>query len=379
MPSLDDCVNEKIAERKAKNEARTLSVTDRRDFPFVIRNGKRLISFACNDYLGLSNHPEVIAAARDAAARYGAGAGASRLIGGNHPLYAELEHALAAWKGMQAALVFGSGYMANLGIISALVEEGDLILADKLAHACMIDGARLSGAKLLRFAHNDPNHAADLLEKHRGTYRNCLMLTESVFSMDGDLGAIEELSALANRHDAWLLVDDAHGLGLLNEGKGGSNSKGIELSMGTLSKALGSYGGYVCASRAVIDYLISASRPQIFTTGLPPAAIGAALASLAVIRREPERGEMALARARQFTDTLGMRSADSAIIPVMVGEAAKALEASRALEEQGIWAPAIRPPTVPPGTARLRFSFSAVHTEDQVQQAAMLAKTIIQK
>lgn len=376
MMSLQACVNEKIAERKAKNEFRTLRTVDRGAFPLVERDGKRLISFACNDYLGLSTHPEVIAAAQAAAARYGAGAGASRLITGSHPPYAALEGALAEWKGTEAALVFGSGYLANLGVITALMEEGDLILADKLAHACMIDGARLSGAKLLRFAHNDPNHAESLLQKHRGAHRRCLILTEGVFSMDGDLAPLADLSALAARYDGWLMTDDAHALGVLNGGRGSGAGVPVDLRMGTLSKALGGYGGYVCASRAVIDCLTTTARPQIFTTGLPPTVAAAALQALMIVKREPERPAAVLTRARQFTDALGLPPAESAIVPLMMGDADAALAAATRFEAEGMLVPAIRPPTVPPGTARLRFSFSAAHTPSQVAAAAQLAQRL---
>lgn len=316
-----------------------------------------MISFASNDYLGLSTHPEVVAAL----AQESAGAGASRLVAGNHAHYAPLEAQLAAMKGQEAALVFGSGYLANLGAITALMGEGDLILADKLAHACIIDGAQLSGATLKRFRHNDVAHAQQLLEAHRGQHRNLLLVTEQVFSMDGDRAPLPELAALAKDHAGWLMVDDAHGLFE-------RPPVAADLWMGTLSKAAGSYGGYVAAPRATIDYLASAARSFIFSTGLPPSICAAATAALGVIAREPERAARALAHARRVTDALELPEAQSAIVPVILGSSEAALAASAALHAQGMLVPAIRPPTVPPNTARLRLTFTAAHTDDEVAQ-----------
>ena len=329
-----------------------------------------LVSFASNDYLGLSRHPEVMAAGQAALAGFGAGAGASRLVTGNHALYAPLEAQLANMKGQEAALVFGSGYLANLGTITALMGEGDLILADKLAHACILDGARLSGATLKRFRHNDLAHAEALLAE-RGHYNNLLIVTEHIFSMDGDRAPLAELQALARRHDGWLMVDDAHGL---------FEPPPItaDIWMGTLSKSAGSYGGYVTAARTVIDCLLATSRPFVFSTGLPPAVCASALAALQIAEREPARRDRPLQLAKRVTDALGLQPAESAILPIILGDSGKALEAAARLRARGLQIVAIRPPTVPPNTARLRITFTAAHTDNEVTQliAALKAEGI---
>src|ERR1700680_2285463 len=254
MSSLDDFATAKLAGLEGQHLRRALVTTARRDV-VVERDGRRLVSFSCNDYLGLSNHPALAEAARAAIAQYGVGAGASRLVTGNHPLYDELESRLARLKGTEAACVFGSGYLANIGIIPALAGSGDLILVDELSHACIHAGAKLSGATVQRYRHGDVAHAEALLAEHRGRHAHALIATDGVFSMDGDLAPLEELSAVAKRHDAWLLADDAHGLGVVGQGRGSSFANGgadVPLQMGTLSKAVGVYGGYLCASRAVI-------------------------------------------------------------------------------------------------------------------------------
>ncbi|MGG3814130.1 aminotransferase class I/II-fold pyridoxal phosphate-dependent enzyme, partial [Methylorubrum rhodesianum] len=299
-----------------------------------------------------------------ALARYGAGAGASRLVTGNAPPLAALEARLARHKGKEAALVFGSGYLANLGIAPALVGAGDLILIDDLGHSCLFAGAKMSGAQVVRFAHNDVGQLRAALAAHRGAARRTLILTERVFSMDGDRAPLPEILSLAENYDAWTLVDDAHGLGVVEPGLR------APLEMGTLSKTLGSYGGYLCASRPVIDLLTSRARSLVYTTGLPPASAAAALRALEIVEAEPERAARPLALARRFTARLGLPEAESPIVPVLVGEAEAALAVSAALETRGFLVVAIRPPTVAPGTARLRVAFSAVHDEGQVDALA---------
>jgi 8-amino-7-oxononanoate synthase len=326
------------------------------------------VSFASNDYFGLSKHPEVIAAAQAALVQYGAGAGASRLVTGNHPLYAPLEKKLAQLKKKEAALVFGSGYLANIGVITALMGKGDLILADKLAHACIIDGAQLSGAKLMRFKHNDAEHAIALLQEHRSSYENVLIITESVFSMDGDKAPLTALSKLARRHDAWLMVDDAHGLG---EEAGTT----VDIWTGTLSKAAGSYGGYAAGKQSLVDYLATSARSFIFSTGLPPATCASALKALEIAEREPQRRARPLLLARRVTNALGLVPAQSAIVPVIFGSSEAALAASARLEKLGILAIAIRPPTVPANSARLRLTFNSEHTDEQVDALIAALKT----
>jgi 8-amino-7-oxononanoate synthase len=364
----------KLASLEARSLRRTLTPTRRLDGLWVERDGRRLLSFSCNDYLNLSHHPAVKAAAMAAVETHGVGAGASRLVTGDTPLFAELEARLAALKGAEAACVFGSGYLANTGIIPTLMREGDLILVDELAHACIWSGAQLSGAAVVSFRHNDIADLAARLAAGRSGAARCLIATDGVFSMDGDLAPLDRISALAQAHDAWLLVDDAHGLGVVGEAGRGSAAlfpgARIDLAMGTLSKAIGGYGAYVCASRPVIDLLKTRARTLVYTTGLPPANLAAALAALDVIAAEPERVAAPLARARRLTRALNLPEAQSAVVPIIMGETRRALDAARALEAKGFLAVAIRPPTVPAGTARLRLAFTAAHTDDQVDRLA---------
>ncbi len=334
------------------------------------RGDAELVSFSCNDYLGLSHHPAVVAASIEATQRYGAGAGSSRLVNGNHPLYAELEAKLAALKGTEDAVVFGSGYLTNIGVIPALVGRADLILLDELCHSCLLAGAELSRARILAFRHNDLEHADSLLGTQRREHRHCLLVTDGIFSMEGDLAPLADLAALGARHDAWLLTDDAHGLGVVGGGRGstfaGSSPVAVPLQMGTLSKAAGSYGGYLCASRAVVDLVRNRARSLIYSTGLPPGAVAAASKALDLIASDKELVARPLAHARTFAAALQLPAPASPIVPLVLGSAARALEASERLRRSGFLVAAIRPPTVPAGTSRLRFTFSAAHTEVQV-------------
>ncbi len=367
MPALREAASQQLERAERESLLRSIRETTRLPGARVRRGGKEYVSFSCNDYLGLSFDPRVIAAAQAALERYGTGAGASRLVTGSHPAYAQLERLLADRKGTERALVFGSGYLANLGTIPALVGKNDLILADRLSHACTWDGARLSGATLYQFAHNQLDHCRDLLARHRAGFERCLILTETVFSMEGDLAPIEELSALALAFDAWLMTDDAHGLGI-------SQAKEADVQMGTLSKAAGSYGGYVCARSEVIALFENSARSLMFATGLPPASVAAAAAALQIMNDEPELVQRPLENARRFTTALGRSPAESPIVPVILGEPERALEASALCERHGFLVVAIRPPSVPPGTARLRFAFSAQHELDQIERAAALLK-----
>jgi len=367
----------KIDELEAQSLRRTLKPTHRLDGVWVERGGRRLISFSCNDYLNLSHHPRVKAAAIDAIRLHGAGAGASRLITGDHPLFTVLEDKLARLKHTQAACVFGSGYLANTGIIPTFVGPGDLVLADELAHACIWAGAKLSGAQVLAFAHNDMADLAARLAEGRGAARRVLVATDGVFSMDGDLAPLDEISRLCRAHDAWLLVDDAHGLGVVGDGAGAAGlfpDARIDLHMGTFSKAIGGYGAYVCATGPVIDLIKTRARTVVYTTGLPPANAAAAIAALDVMADEPERVAAPLAKARRFTTALGLPPAQSAVVPIILGEATAALAAAQALEAQGLLVVPIRPPTVPAGTARLRIAFSALHTDEAVDRLAQAVR-----
>jgi len=374
MTSLDEFAAGKLADLARAQLRRTLVETDRLDGIHVERNGRRLLSFSCNDYLNLSQHPAVKAAAIEAVRRYGVGAGASRLVTGNHPLLGELERRLADLKGTEAACVFGSGYLANSGIIAALLGRDDLVLLDELSHACLWAGSQLSKATVLPFRHNDLAHLEALLLRHRGAHPRALIATDGVFSMDGDLAPLPELAAMARRYDAWLLTDDAHGIGVLGGGRGSTFAGGaaadIPLQMGTLSKAIGGYGGYLCASRPVIELMHNRARTFVYSTGLPPAAVAAAIASLDIIARDHDLVAQPVRKARAFTARVGLPAAQSPIVPIVLGSADAALSASRLLEQEGFLVVAIRPPTVPEGTARLRFAFTAGHPDADIERLA---------
>lgn len=379
MDSLQAFAERKIAALEADSLMRRLQPTRRGEGASAERGGRRLVSFSCNDYLGLSQHPMVKAAAAGAVAEYGAGGGASRLITGNHPLLEELETRLARLKGAEAACVFGSGYLANAGVIPTFAGPGSLVLVDELAHGCIWAGAKLSGARVLAFRHNDAAHVSELLAKHRGAADRAIVATDGVFSMDGDIAPLRDLSDLCARHDAWLLSDDAHGVGVIGQGRGSAAlfpDARIPLQIGTLSKALGGYGGYLCASRAVIDLVKTRARTFVYSTALPPASAAAAIAALDVIAAEPELCGRPLHKARRFTRALDLPEAQSAIVPVIVGDAAAALDASAMLEREGYLVTAIRPPTVPRGTARLRVTFSAQHTDEDVDRLAALVGSL---
>lgn len=367
MPSLDAILQQKLKLLESKRQKRIPVETEALEGVHVRRNGKALVSFSGNDYLGLTRHPKVLAAAEAALKQYGTGAGASRLITGNHPLYEKLETTLAEYKGADAACVFGSGYLANVGVIPALVGKNDLILTDRLAHACILDAAKVSDATFMRFAHNNIEHCRMLLEADRGEHQHCLIVTETVFSMDGDLGPIAELKKLAKQFDAWVLADDAHGLGMVK-------SPMVDIAMGTLSKSAASYGGYISGSKTLIEYIKTSARSLIYSTGLPPAVVAAATAALEIMRSEPERGKKAIENAKYFTSLLGMKDAESAIVPVIVKENEKALKLAEILEQKGFLVAAIRPPSVPEHTARLRFAFSALHERAHIEAVARILK-----
>jgi 8-amino-7-oxononanoate synthase len=383
MNSLDDFALAKLADLDRASLRRSLVASAREDGLWITREGQRLLSFSCNDYLNLTHHPALKAAAIDAINRYGVGAGASRLITGNHPLFIELETRLARLKGSDAACVFGSGYLANAGIIPVLAGAGDLILIDELAHACLWAGTQLSPAKTLMFRHNDVGHAQELLQAHRAEVSHALLVTDGVFSMDGDLAPLHDLANLCQSFDAWLMSDDAHGLGVIGQGIGSSMATGckadVPLQMGTLSKAIGGYGGYLCASQPVIDLMKTRARTLVYSTGLPPASVAAAIAALDIIENEPALIRKPLENARLFTQRLGLADAQSPIVPLVLGDPEVTLAASRQLAEKGFLVTAIRPPTVPAGTARLRFAFTALHPEDEIIRLADAVSTSVPK
>jgi 8-amino-7-oxononanoate synthase len=378
MRSLDEFATTKLAELERNSLRRELVETIRVTGIWTLRNDRRLLSFCCNDYLNLTHHPTVVEAASQALRLYGTGAGASRFVTGNHPLYEQLEQRLARLKDAQAACVFGSGYLANLGIIPALVGSGDLILIDDLAHACLWGGSRLSRATVIPYRHGDVAHVEALLTELRRRHERVLIATDGVFSMDGDIAPLHGLAALAQHHDAWLLSDDAHGLGVVGEGRGSSfvqaKKAEVPLQMGTLSKALGAYGGYICASASVVDLLRNRARTLIYSTGLPPAVVAAAIAALDVIEQQPEYAALPLAKAKAFARHAQLPEPQSPIVPVVVGAAEATLVASQLLEENGFLVTAIRPPTVPQGTSRLRFTFTAQHPDEEIARLADLVR-----
>jgi 8-amino-7-oxononanoate synthase len=369
MHSLDAFAQAKLDVLARRNLRRSLSQTLREDGLWVERDGRRLLSFSCNDYLNLSQHPAIKAAVIAAVERYGAGAGASRLISGNHPLSAEPEARLARMKKTEAAVVFGSGYLANAGIVPVLIGPEGLVLIDEFAHACLYAGAQLSRGTIIKFRHNDVAHVRELLKMHRAAHEHVLILTDAVFSMDGDLAPVPDLLARAQEHDAWLMTDEAHGLGVVS----GTNAP-VPLQMGTLSKAVGSYGGYLCASAPVIELMRNRARTLVYSTGLPPSVVAASIAALDLIEREPGYCARPLAKALAFTRILAFPEAQSPIVPIVVGSEEKALAASRLLAEHGFFVSAVRPPTVPPGTARLRLTFTAQHADGDIARLAQIVR-----
>ncbi|HEY7663801.1 MAG TPA: 8-amino-7-oxononanoate synthase [Xanthobacteraceae bacterium] len=381
MRSLDEYAASKLAELERSSLRRALVDTTRVSGIWLLRDGRRLLSFSCNDYLNLTHHPAVKDAAIEALHSYGLGAGASRLVTGNHPLFAALEDRLARLKDTPAACVFGSGYLANLGIIPALAAPGDLVLIDELAHACLWAGARLARAAVVPYRHADVEHAGALLEELRGRHHRALIATDGVFSMDGDVAPLHALAALAQRHDAWLMADDAHGLGVIGGGRGSSFAQGtkadVPLQMGTLSKAVGAYGGYLCASAAVVDLMRNRARTLIYSTGLPPAVVAGAIAALDLIEGDPGYATLPLTKAKAFARGAGLPEPQSPIVPVLLGDAEAALAASQLLAEHGFLVVAIRPPTVPVGTARLRLTFTAQHPDAEIERLAELVRSRI--
>ena len=393
--SLDEFAERKLAALEQRNLRRTLIETERLGPVEVKRRGKRLISFSCNDYLNLSQHQAIKAAAVEATEKYGVGAGASRLVTGNHPLFAELEAKLAKLKGAEAACVFGSGYLANTGIIPALAGVDDMVVVDKLSHACIFAGAKLTGGTLHVFRHNDTGHLGEILAAHRADHPRALIVTDGVFSMDGDLAPIGELADIAAEHDAWLMTDDAHGLGVVGGGRGsgtvnlpspkrssgfaqaGGGQGRVPLQMGTLSKAIGCYGGYLCASQSVIDLIRTRCRTLFYSTGLPPGVVAAAIAALELIESDPDYAALPLTKAKAFTALLGLSEAESPIVPIVLGDSERTLLASRLLEDEGFLVVAIRPPTVPDGKARLRVTFTAAHKDEDIARLAEIIRTRI--
>ncbi|MBH3397010.1 8-amino-7-oxononanoate synthase [Pseudomonas monteilii] len=365
----------RLAERRAADRYRQRPLLESPQGPEVVVDGQRLLAFCSNDYLGLANHPEVIAAWQTGAKRWGVGGGASHLVVGHSTPHHQVEEALAELTGRPRALLFSTGYMANLGAITALVGQGDTVLQDRLNHASLLDGGLLSGARFNRYLHNDPASLASRLDKAVG---NTLVVTDGVFSMDGDLADLPALADVARARGAWLMVDDAHGLGTLGTQGGGIvehfglGVEDVPVLIGTLGKACGTAGAFVAGSEELIEALVQFARPYIYTTSQPPALACATLKSLELLRRETWRREHLTALIRQFREgaqQIGLQLMDSPtpIQPIVIGDSAQALRLSRMLRERGLLVTAIRPPTVPAGSARLRVTLSAAHSKAQVQ------------
>ncbi|HFL2186522.1 TPA: 8-amino-7-oxononanoate synthase [Pseudomonas putida] len=365
----------RLAERRAADLYRQRPLLESPQGPEVVVDGQRLLAFCSNDYLGLANHPGVIAAWQAGAERWGVGGGASHLVVGHSTPHHQVEEALAELTGRPRALLFSTGYMANLGAITALVGQGDTVLQDRLNHASLLDGGLLSGARFNRYLHNDAASLASRLDKAVG---NTLVVTDGVFSMDGDLADLPALADVARARGAWLMVDDAHGLGTLGAQGGGIvehfglSVDDVPVLIGTLGKACGTAGAFVAGSEELIEALVQFARPYIYTTSQPPALACATLKSLELLRHETWRREHLAALIRQFREgaqQIGLALMDSPtpIQPIMIGDSAQALRLSRMLRERGLLVTAIRPPTVPAGGARLRVTLSAAHSEAQVQ------------
>ena len=346
--------------------------------PRVLLDGRPVLLLCSNNYLGLADHPRVREAAADAALRYGAGAGASRLVSGNMRIHRRLEERLADFKRSETALLFGSGYLANLGVVQALARSGDVVFSDELNHASIVDGCRLAGAETFVYRHRDVEHLAWGLAQADG--RGSLIVTDGVFSMDGDVAPLPEIVELARHYDARVMVDEAHGTGAIGpDGRGAVADAGLEddvdLIVGTLGKSLGSYGAYVCCHQRMAKYLINTARPLIFSTALGPPAVAAAMAALELLREEPRRVEKLQRNASVLREALageGLPAAPggSHILPLVIGDAADALAVTERALEQGVFAQAIRPPTVPEGTSRLRLTVMASHTKTELREAA---------
>jgi glycine C-acetyltransferase/8-amino-7-oxononanoate synthase len=368
----------RLEELRERGLYRSLRLIDGPQGPRVTLAGEEVLLLCSNNYLGLADDPVVREAAAAAAMRWGASAGASRLISGNMTPHRDLESRLARFKGYESALLFGSGYLANTGVIAALAGEGEVVFSDELNHASIIDGCRLSRAETFVYRHGDLDHLAWGLRE--AGERAGLIVSDGIFSMDGDIANLQGLFELSRRHDCRLMVDEAHATGAIGPGGRGSVAAAglsgeVEVVVGTLGKALGSYGAYVCAGAEIADFLVNSSRPFIFSTAPPPPAIGAALAALELLETEPERVDRLRANASTLRAALsrqGLVTAASStqIVPVEIGAAGPTMELCELALRRGVFAQGIRPPTVPEGSSRLRFTVMSTHTSAELEQAA---------
>ena len=382
-------IEKELVDLKKSGLHRQLSLIEGAQEPRVKINDKEVILLCSNNYLGLANHPKIKEAAIKAIEKHGFGSGASRLVSGNMEPHKELEQRLARFKNTEAALVFNSGYHANIGIISALVGRGDIIFSDKLNHASIIDGCLLSKAELKRYPHKDMNALENLLKKYSElrTPNSKLIITDGIFSMDGDITPLQDISELADNYDCMLMVDDAHATGVLGvHGKGTLEHFGIDnpniIQMGTLSKGLGCFGAYAAGSKKLIDYLINKARSFIYTTSLPPSVCAASIAAIDIIENEPQIRQNLWDRVKFFRNSLkstdiDIMNSETQIIPILVGEADKAVKISKDLLDKGIFVQAIRPPTVAEGTSRLRITLMANHSWDDLKYALETIKEMV--
>lgn len=374
-----DVLQQELDELAKQGLYRSWRRVDAVDGARIRMDGRWLIHMSSNSYLGLHQHPEVVAQAQEALSRYGSGAGSARLLGGTSDLHEELEAELASFKQAEGSIVFPTGYMANLGIVTSLVGPKDLVLSDRLNHASIIDACRASGATFRVYPHKDVERLEEILQRRRGKFRRVLVLTEGLFSMDGDIAPLDRMLKITRRHEAWLLVDDAHATGVLGDNGRGSLEHfkipidGI-LQMGTLSKALGSMGGFLAGPKVVIEWIKNKARSFIFTTALPPACAAGSLAALRLLQKDPSlrsrlRKNMGIWIAGLTQAGYTLLSKESQIVPIAVGEIEETLALSEALFEAGLYAPAIRPPTVPYRSCRIRTSLTSLHTEEDLKMA----------
>jgi len=378
-------IQERLDDLRERGLYRRMRLVSGPQGPRVLLDGKPVLLLCSNNYLGLADHPRVREAAAEAAMRYGVGAGASRLVSGNMTVHRRLESELSDFEGSQACLLFGSGYLANAGIISTLAREGDVVLSDSLNHASIVDGCRLAKARTFVYEHCDLEHLEYGLREAAG--RAALIVTDGVFSMDGDVAPLPEIVELARRYDARVMVDEAHGTGALGPGGRGAVAAAsledeVDVIVGTLGKSLGSYGAYVCCDAEMAEYLVNMARTLIFSTALPPPVVAGALAALDLLRSSPQRVDKLQRNARVLREALrdeGLDTGDSdtQIVPLIVGDAAAAVAACERALKKGVFAQAIRPPTVPDGTSRLRLAVMASHTGTELKQAAQALASVM--
>ena len=378
--NYNNFINFKLKEILHKNQFRQLKIIKRGKNSLVENNKKKYLSFACNDYLSLSTDKRLIKAATKATDQYGTGSGASRLITGNNPLYKKLERELSNMKKTEACSVFGSGYLANIGVISALASKGDLILIDSLSHSSSFLGTKLTKAKVIKFKHNCMLDLERKLVSYRKKYQKCMILTEGVFSMDGDISPQDKITKLKNKYNAFFILDDAHGIGVLGDGTGSTSlfkNTDIDICVGTLSKSLGSYGGFVCGRKNLIDFLINRCRTQIYTTGLPPSVLASSIKAINILKNSPKLISKPLENARYFCDIFKLTKPKSNIVPIILGQEEKVIKVSNFLEKKGFLVGGIRPPTVPKNTSRIRLAFNSSHTKKDIKNFSNILKKFL--